>query len=82
MELSKKDKKVARTLIETGLLREFAQGLSRADAILQDWKNSAAPAHRTTYHSLYNMIADFDKHIACAMIICPAQNTFSLLPHS
>lgn len=64
MELSKKDKKVARTLIETGLLREFAQGLSRADAILQNWKNSTAPDHRTTYHSLYNMIADFDKHIA------------------
>ena len=39
IELSKKDKRIARELIEKGLQKEFQQGLQQFDAILQKWKN-------------------------------------------
>jgi hypothetical protein len=42
--------------------REFAQGLSEADAILTEWKNNEMD-NRATYHKLYKMIDEFDKHI-------------------
>jgi len=38
-ELSKKDKKTAREIIEVGLQKEFAKGLFDADTILTEWKN-------------------------------------------
>ena len=63
MELSKKDKKAAREVIEKGLQKEFARGLNDADTILQGWKNNQTD-NRATYHRLYEMIVKFDKHIA------------------
>jgi hypothetical protein len=63
MELSKKDKKTARELIEFGLQKEFAKGLFDADTILTEWKNKAID-NREAYHSLYKEITGFDKHIA------------------
>jgi hypothetical protein len=41
MELSKKDKRVAREVIEKGLQREFSRGLFEADTVLNKWKNSS-----------------------------------------
>lgn len=63
MELSKKDKKTAREIIEAGLQKEFAKGLFDADTILTEWK-SKATGNREAYHSLYKQITGFDKHIA------------------
>ena len=63
MELSKKDKKTAREIIELGLQKEFAKGLFDADSILTEWKNKAID-NREAYHSLYKQITGFDKHIA------------------
>ena len=63
MELSKKDKKTAREIIEMGLQKEFAKGLFDADSILTEWKNKAID-NREAYHSLYKQITGFDKHIA------------------
>lgn len=63
MELSKEQKKIARGIIEEGLLREFAKGLSDTDAILKEWKNKGKNP-REAYHALYRHIATFDKHIA------------------
>lgn len=62
MELSKKDKKTAREIIETGLQKEFAKGLFDADAILDEWKTKASD-NREAYHALYRQITGFDKHI-------------------
>ena len=39
MELSKKDKKIAREIIEKGLQKEFAKGLYKFDTILNEWKS-------------------------------------------
>jgi len=63
MELSKKDKKTAREIIEAGLQKEFAKGLFDADAILDKWKNKST-TNQEAYHSLYKQIIGFDKHIA------------------
>ncbi|MDO9257395.1 MAG: hypothetical protein Q7U54_17885 [Bacteroidales bacterium] len=63
MELTKKEKKTAREVIETGLQKEFAKGLFDADTILTKWKNKRLD-NREAYHSLYKQITGFDKHIA------------------
>lgn len=63
MELSKKDKKTAREIIEVGLQKEFAKGLFDADTLLTEWKNKATD-NREAYLSLYKQITGFDKHIA------------------
>ena len=62
IELSKKDKKVARELIDKGLQIEFANGLAAAAKIIEKWK--AEKDHSASYLSLYKHVTDFDKHIA------------------
>ncbi len=63
MELSKKDKKTAREIIESGLQKELAKELFDVDTILTGWKTKSKN-DRDAYHSLYKHIIDFDKHIA------------------
>ena len=63
MELSKKDKKIARQIIEKGLQKEYAQGLFEADTVLHNWKNKTL-GNREAYLSLYKKIMNCDKHIA------------------
>lgn len=62
IELTKKDKKVARELIEKGLQIEFAKGLAASEKIIEKWK--AEKDNSASYHSLYKHITVFDKHIA------------------
>ena len=63
MELSKSDKRIARTIIEKGLMNEFAKGLNKADKILTDWKQGKGDV-RESYHALFKHISGFDKGIA------------------
>ncbi|MFM9839437.1 MAG: hypothetical protein ACKVOQ_14305 [Cyclobacteriaceae bacterium] len=63
MDLSKKDKKIARQIIEKGLQQEFANGLNSFDSILNHWKEQKKD-NRDSYHLLYKSLTDFDKHIA------------------
>ncbi|MGB8492728.1 MAG: hypothetical protein WCE64_16865 [Bacteroidales bacterium] len=63
MELSKKDKQEARKIIESGLQREFTNGLTKADNILNAWKANSKSSH-DAYHQLFRHIVVFDKHIA------------------
>ncbi len=63
MELSKKDKRVARAIIEKGLQVEFAQILNEAKKILEEWK-SRPMENREAYHLLFKSIYESDKHIA------------------
>ena len=39
MELSKKNKKIARQIIEKGLQKDYALALLEADTVLHNWKN-------------------------------------------
>jgi isopentenyl diphosphate isomerase/L-lactate dehydrogenase-like FMN-dependent dehydrogenase len=62
MDLSKKDKKVARQIIELGLQRELESGLNKFDIILKNWKeNKQSP--KNSYHLLCKTLLDFDTHI-------------------
>lgn len=63
MGLSKIEKQQIRKIIEFGLQREFANGLSEADNILTEWKANSK-SNRDVYHQLYKHIVDFDKHIS------------------
>ena len=60
--LSKREKKIAREIIEKGLQIEFAQCLSDADSVLQNWKDKKTE-NRETYHLLYQTVKNNDKHI-------------------
>lgn len=63
MELSKKDKKIAREMIEKGVQIEFVNGLNEANAVIKKWENHTLE-NREAYHLLFKTIKDFDKHIA------------------
>lgn len=62
MDLSKKDKKIARQIIETGYQRELEKGLSGFDTILTDWKEKKK-GNNESYRLLYKKLTVFDKHI-------------------
>lgn len=61
--LLKREKKIAREIIEKGLQIEFAKALIDADTVLQNWKNKKTD-NRETYHLLYQTVKNNDKHIA------------------
>jgi hypothetical protein len=62
-QLPKKDKKLARQLMDKGLLTEFEHGLKSFDAILQQWKSGNADT-KETYYKIFTAVKEFDKHIA------------------
>jgi hypothetical protein len=62
MELSKPDKKVARELIEKGLLTEFEEGLAEFAGIISDWQSGKTPV-KDSYYGLFKSVAELDKHI-------------------
>ncbi|OPZ99920.1 MAG: hypothetical protein BWY70_00851 [Bacteroidetes bacterium ADurb.Bin408] len=62
MELSKKDKKTAREIINKGLQIEYCTGLLEFDGILQHWKSNSL-SDRDAYMQLYDSVIKFDKHI-------------------
>lgn len=51
-ELPKKDKKLARQLMDKGILIEFEQGLKSFDAILKEWKTGNSEIKETYYKFL------------------------------
>jgi hypothetical protein len=61
-DLSKKEKKIARQLIEKGLQIEFEQGIRKLKFIIDEWQKKGG-GNQETYHSLYKTITVFDKHI-------------------
>jgi hypothetical protein len=38
-ELPKSQKKIARQIIETGLQREYQNGIEKADGVIEKWKS-------------------------------------------
>ncbi len=63
MELSKRNKKVAREVIEKGLQIEFANGLKQAKKVIENWEKNSQE-NREAYHLLFKTIHDFDKLIS------------------
>ncbi len=63
MELSKKDKKTAREIIEKGLDTEYTNGLKQFDSILQQWKNKTLN-NVEAYLQLHDSVKKHNKEIA------------------
>jgi hypothetical protein len=62
-ELSKKDKKSAREIIEKGLQKEYTKGLFQFDSIINKWKDNILN-NREAYLQLCKELINYDKHIA------------------
>ncbi|CAN5143451.1 hypothetical protein BH09BAC6_BH09BAC6_24800 [soil metagenome] len=63
MELSKRDKKIVKALIDKAMHEEFRIGMEGFDAILKKWRDTNS-GHQQHYHKLFSDVYDFDKHIA------------------
>ena len=63
MELSKSDKKIARILMDRGILKEIEICNTSVLEILRDWKNGKKET-RETYGSVYETVKKNDKYIA------------------
>lgn len=64
MEFSKNERKKLRLFIERGLQREYAAGLEKAAAVMDDWRKKAPSDHREHYLELFKTVHNHDKHIA------------------
>ncbi len=62
-ELTKKEKKAARAIIEKGLRKEMEDNLNELEAIITDWRKNNKDV-KETYYYLYKTLTGFDKHIA------------------
>ena len=62
-ELSKREKKIARILLDKGVDAEFRTALEQADEILSEWKKGSLD-NRAAYHRLFQKVKENDKWIA------------------
>jgi len=62
MELSKKEKQLARELIGKGLQEDLKRGLSKFDTMLQEWKNFDGD-QRDPYNDFCDKVSDYRKSI-------------------
>ena len=63
LDLTKSQKRIARQVIEIGLVREFETGIGNIDRIIQQWKGEKLET-KETYYQIYDSLKKFDKHIA------------------
>jgi uncharacterized FlaG/YvyC family protein len=62
-ELSKKDKKIAREIIEKGKKNEFESGMQQFEEIIKRGKDQNLSAQEC-YYELFNAVKSYDKKIA------------------
>jgi hypothetical protein len=63
LELSKKDKKAARLIIEKGLHREFENGIIELEKIIGQWRDQKISGQET-WGKLYVSLNSHKRHIA------------------
>jgi len=61
-QLTKREKKIAREIIDKGLIAEFEKGLSTFDMTLNDWKSNKKGT-KEAYYELFEKLKRFDKLI-------------------
>ena len=79
-ELSKPKKKIARTLIDSGLMKEYYKGISMVDEIISEWKNNKLD-NREAYLKIYKKLDMFDKHISRRYNHMSGSNYMYILAH-
>lgn len=62
-ELTKKEKKVARILIDKGVDTEFKIALEQVDEIITEWKNGNLDNH-AAYHKMFKKVDERNYRIA------------------
>lgn len=62
LDLSKSQKKIARQIIEKGLQIEYAQGISKIEALIAKWKAGELD-NRKAYLAIYSALISHDKRI-------------------
>jgi len=62
-ELTKREKRICRELIDQSVEKEFETGLERADEIMNEWKSKTLSG-RLAFHKLRDHLNDFRKHLA------------------
>jgi enamine deaminase RidA (YjgF/YER057c/UK114 family) len=62
-ELPKSQKKIAREIIEKGLLREYQNGIEKVEAVIGKWKSGKLD-NREAYISIYKKLTFHNKHLA------------------
>jgi hypothetical protein len=62
-DLTKSEKKIARQIIEKGLMREYQNAIENLEGLITDWRQGKRDK-RETYMELYQALKDHDKHIA------------------
>lgn len=62
-ELNKREKKIARALIEKGVNAEFKKALKQSASILAEWQNGDLD-NRSAYHKLFKWIDEQNEKIA------------------
>ncbi|MGD0753902.1 MAG: hypothetical protein ABR927_02485 [Bacteroidales bacterium] len=63
-ELSKSQKKIARTVMDKGLENHYFKGLREVETIILNWQNGTFPNHKEAYMEMYKCVEKNDKHIA------------------
>jgi hypothetical protein len=63
IDLSKREKKIAREAIEKGVLAEFQVSLEEVETIIKEWRNRQLD-NRVAYYKLFKAIKEQDKQIA------------------
>jgi len=63
MDLSKGDKKIAREIIDRGLIVEFEEGMEKFDQIMDSWRAGKTET-KDAYYDLFQSVKDFDKNIS------------------
>jgi hypothetical protein len=59
-ELTKSEKKVARTAIDKGLDTEFREGMEKFEAIVKDWREGKFATNKEAYHKLFKAVNEKD----------------------
>jgi hypothetical protein len=62
-ELSKREKKIARVIIDKGVDAEFTAGIEKAKQVIAEWENGGL-TNRESYHKLYSPVKEHDKRIS------------------
>ena len=62
-ELTKREKKIAREIIEKGVQAEFKAGLEKAKQVIGDWEQGKLD-NREAYHKMFKNIKEQDKKIS------------------
>jgi hypothetical protein len=62
-ELNKSQKKIARQIIELGLNREYENGITKINSVIENWKLEKLD-NKKSYLEIYGKLIKHDKHIA------------------